>query len=154
MSARSRLLLDLAMFVALVVAFNPGWTGLAVHEWLAVAVIVPLLLHLIVNWEQTVRFVETFVDRLRNKSRVDLGVDVALFVSATAVMLSGLMISQAVAAFLGVTIVPSALWVAVHAVTANLTIALLLAHFALHWRWVLGVSRRLLSAPPRTQEER
>ena len=39
MSARTRLLLDLAMFGVLLVAYNPAWSGLAVHEWLSVAVI-------------------------------------------------------------------------------------------------------------------
>lgn len=154
MNARARLLLDLGTFVALVVAFNPALTGLAVHEWLSIAVIVPLLLHLIINWEQTLRFVELFADRLKNKSRADLVVDVGLFVSAVAVMLSGLMISQVVAGLLGVSIAPSAIWVAVHSVSADLTIALLVAHFALHWRWVLRVTRGLVSAPLRIQEER
>ena len=35
--------------------YNPGWTGLAVHEWLCVVAIVPLLFHIVVNWDQTRR---------------------------------------------------------------------------------------------------
>lgn len=154
MSTRARLLLDLGIFGALVIAFNPAWTGVSVHEWLSIAVIVPLLLHVIVNWEQTIHFIEKFADRLRNKSRVDLLVDIALFVSTVAVMLSGLLISQAISGFLGVAINPSALWVAVHSVSADLTIALLLVHLALHWRWMLNAARKLTTTPLTTQEVR
>ena len=53
MTARARLWLDLALFGALFLAYNPAWTRIAVHEWLSVVTIVPLLFHVIVNWDQT-----------------------------------------------------------------------------------------------------
>lgn len=149
MSVRSRLVLDAGLLVALLVAFNPAWTGIAMHEWLAVAVIVPLLWHLIINWEQTLRFVDRFVARLRAASRVNLIVDAVLFVSSVAVMVSGLMVSQAIAALLGLSIAPDALWVAVHSFTADLTVVLLCVHFALHWRWMLNALRRVSTSPAR-----
>ena len=55
MSARARLWLDLALFGALFIAYNPAWTRIAIHEWLSVLVIVPLLFHVIINWDQTLR---------------------------------------------------------------------------------------------------
>jgi hypothetical protein len=147
MSARARLLLDLGMFVGLLAAFNPAWTGMALHEWLSVALIVPLLLHLIINWEWTVRVVNTFAERLLHASRLNLVVDVALFVSAVAVMLSGLMVSGVIAGALGVAAAPSVMWVAVHSVSADAAVALLLLHFGLHWRWILNVSRKFAAEP-------
>ncbi len=154
MSPRSRLLLDLGMFGVLLAAFYPSRTGLAVHEWISVAVIVPLLFHLIINWDWTVRVIERFAERLLHASRLNLLVDVALFVSAVAVMLSGLMVSQVVAAWFGVAIAPSPIWVAVHSVSADAVIAALLVHLALHWRWVFNVARRLPAPSPMTQEQR
>jgi hypothetical protein len=146
MSARSRLLLDLGMFAALLAAFNPAWTGIAVHEWLSLAVAIPLLVHVIVNWEATLRVLANFVDRLLHTSRVNLAVDVALFVSTVGVMLSGVMVSQSIAGVLGLSAAPNALWVAIHSLTAETTIALLLVHFALHWRWLTSAAFRLLPA--------
>jgi hypothetical protein len=143
MSARARLLLDLAMFGVLLVAYNPAWSGLAWHEWLSVAVVVPLLLHLVVNWDKVVRVASTFADRLFHGSRLDLVVDTVLFVAAVTVTVSGLMISQVVARALGIAIAPASIWVSVHSWSADLTIVLLLVHFALHWRWVYNVSLRL-----------
>ncbi|MCX6373810.1 MAG: hypothetical protein NTX16_12200 [Actinobacteria bacterium] len=58
-------------------------------------------------------------------------------------MLSGLMVSQAVTVAIGVTIVPSSLWITLHSISADATIALLLVHFALHWRWIVNAARTL-----------
>jgi len=119
---------------------------MAIHEWLSLAVVIPLLVHLIINWEWTVRVASTFVDRLLHTSRLNLLVDTALFVSSVAVMLSGLLVSQVLSAALGITTNPSPIWVAIHSLTANTTIALLIAHFALHWRWIAWVATRLTPA--------
>jgi len=148
MSARSRLYLDLGLFGALFLAYNPAWTGLAVHEWLCVVAIVPLLFHVVVNWDQTLRILARFAQIVRAAPRINLVVDAALFVAAVTVMLSGLLISQAVAGALGITILPSSLWMTVHSVGADVTIGLLLVHFVLHWKWIVNAARRL-ARPPR-----
>jgi hypothetical protein len=134
------------MFAAMLAAFNPAWTGIAIHEWLGLAVIVPLLVHVIINWDATLRVIEKFVDRLLSASRINVLVDVALFVSTVAVMLSGLMVSQTIAGLLGLATAPNAMWVALHSFTADTTIALLLVHFVLHWRWLTSVAFRLVPA--------
>jgi hypothetical protein len=136
MSARGRLLLDLAMFGALLAAYNPGWTGLAWHEWISVAVVVPLLFHVVINWDKVLRVMGTFAEKLWHGSRLDLVVDTVLFVLAVTAMVSGVMISQVVAPVLGVQLTPTTIWVNVHAWSADLAIVLLLVHTALHWRWI------------------
>lgn len=152
MSARARLWLDLALFGALLVAYNPAWTGVAVHEWLCVAIIAPLLFHVVVNWDQTLAILRRFAQRLRTQPKVNLVVDAALFVVAVTVMLSGLLISQSVARALGLVIVPDSLWVSTHSWSADATVFLLLVHFALHWRWIVNCARRLVRRD-RTCEE-
>ena len=149
MTARSRLYLDLALFAALFLAYNPVWTGLAVHEWLCVVAIVPLLFHVVVNWDQTLQILRRFATIVRVMPKVNLVVDAGLFVAAVAVMLSGLLISQAVAGAIGVTIIPSSLWMTVHSISADATIALLLVHFVLHWKWIVNAARKL-ARPPRS----
>ena len=89
LSARSRVLLDLALLGVLLVAYNPSWTGLALHEWLCAAALVPLLAHLVINWEQTMRLAQRFAEHRRHTPRVNLIVYSALFFSAVGVTLSG-----------------------------------------------------------------
>ena len=143
MAARTRLFLDLALFAALLVAYYPAWTGLTVHEWLCAAAVVPLLAHLVINWELTLRIAGRFVEHARHLPRLHLIVDSALFIAGVGVMLSGFMVSSAIAAALGIANTPSALWISVHSFTADATIALLLLHFALHWRWITRTARRV-----------
>jgi hypothetical protein len=152
MTARARLWLDLALFVALFLAYNPVWTGVAVHEWLCVVAVVPLLFHVIVNWNQTLQILRRFAQRLRALPKVNLVVDAALFVAVVTVTLSGLLLSQAVARSVGVTIVPDSLWVSTHAWSADATILLLLVHFVLHWRWVVDTAGKLGRSRPQVCE--
>lgn len=146
MSAPKRLLLDAALAIALLTAANPALTGISVHEWLSLAVVTPLLAHLVLNWEWTARMTRVFFDRALDMPRLNLLVDSVLFVSTVAVMLSGFMVSHVIAGLLGLPTTPSALWSAVHSVSADSTVLLLLAHFALHWRWIVRVASRWLAA--------
>ena len=143
MTARARLWLDLALFAALFLGYNPAWTGIAVHEWLCVIAIVPLLFHVIINWDQTLQILRRFAEIVRATPKINLIVDAALFVAFVTAMLSGLLISQSVAGTVGITIAPSALWVSTHAWSADATILLLLVHFALHWRWIVKTAGKL-----------
>ena len=143
MSARARIWLDLVLFAALFVAYNPAWTGIAVHEWLCVVALVPLLFHVVINWNQTLQVLRRIAQRLRAMPKVNLIVDAALFVAFVTVMLSGLLVSQAITRSLGVTIMPDSLWVSAHAWSADATILLLLVHFALHWRWIADTAGKL-----------
>ena len=144
MSRRSRFFIDIALLIGLLVANDPARTGLAIHEWLSIALTVPLLVHLVINWEWTVHVTKRFFERLFRVSRLNLVVDVALFVSTVAVMLSGLAISSVVAGFLGVGNAANELWAAVHAASASATIVLLLTHFALHGGWFVATLNAML----------
>ena len=136
MSARNRLALDAGLFVALLVAYYPVRTGIAVHEWLSIAIVVPLLAHLIINWDWTTAVAARLAGKLRATSKVNFAVDVLLFVSAVAVVLSGLLVSQSIAGLLGLQTNASLIWHSLHSVAADATIVLMLAHLGLHWRWI------------------
>ena len=86
MTARARLWLDLGLFGALFIAYNPAWTRIAIHEWLSVLVIVPLLFHVIINWDQTMKILSRFAEIVRAAPKVNIVVDAALFVAAVTVM--------------------------------------------------------------------
>jgi hypothetical protein len=144
MSRRSRFFIDIALLIGLLVANDPARTGLAIHEWLSIALIVPVLVHLVINWEWTVHVTKRFFERLLSVSRLNLVVDVALFVATVAVMVSGLAVSSVVTGFLGVGNAANALWVAVHATSASATIVLLLTHFALHGGWFVATVSAML----------
>lgn len=144
MSSRYRLLLDVGLFAALVVAYAPSMTGLSVHEWLSLAILVPFLLHMVLNWDWVIRVAKGAMVRLRATTIVNAVVDLALFVSAVTVVLSGLLVSQVVMGTFGLEISVSGLWSTVHSVSADTTVALLLLHFVLHAQWMARVFQSLI----------
>ncbi len=144
MSVRNRLLLDVALFAAIVVAYAPAATGISIHEWLSVAIAVPFLLHLVVNWEWVIRFARNAFEKLTSASLLNGIIDLTLFVSAVTVVLSGFLISQVVARAFGIAVTSSAIWHSVHSLAADATIALLLLHFALHATWMASAFRGML----------
>ncbi len=151
MRARPRLFLDLALAAGLLLAFYPKWTGIPVHQWLSIAIIGPLALHFIVNWEWALRVARKFFAKLFSASRANFVVDCALMVSTVAVMLSGFMVSPQLLAPLGIHVTWTYSWHVVHLWSANATVALLVLHGALHWRWALGVARRMVAPPERPE---
>ena len=156
MTATKRLPLDAFMFAAFLAAYRPLTTGLSLHEWLAVALVTPILVHSVLNWDWAVRVTASFSRRLRAKTRVNLVVDVALYLSTVTVMVSGFMVSRVIAQVLGFSATQDPLWYRVHSVSADAAIGLALLHTALHWRWFLrvietrfaGRSRAATSARP------
>jgi hypothetical protein len=147
MRPRTRFALDIALMIALVAAYRPGWTGIAFHQWLSIAIIVPLLLHVVVNWEWALRILRTFIERLIHTSRLNLVVDISLLVATVAVMLSGFMVSPALIALLGIHATNPLVWHVVHSWSANATILLLAIHGLLHWNWFRATAKRLAETP-------
>ena len=146
MSAKTNLTLDIAIFSAFLVASNPAFTGLAVHEWLSVAFAATLVLHLLFHWKWIATLTKTFFKNLLHASRLDYVVDGLLFVAMTAAMLSGLMISRNVMATLGISLPAVPAWRSIHSLSSNLSLVLVAVHFGLHWKWVVtNVGRNILA---------
>ncbi len=152
MSTKNRVILDVALLAAIVVAYAPSLTGVSIHEWLSVAILVPSLVHLVLNWDWVVRFAKTTAERLRATTAVNAMVDVALFVAAVAVVLSGLVISQAVLPALGISLGATSIWYSLHSLSADATVVLMLVHFALHAKWMAAVLNSTLNRFDRAEE--
>lgn len=153
MRARTRLILDAALLVAFIAAFEPGWTGVPFHQWLGLALAIPVLVHLVVNWEWVVRTARKVAEKLAATSRANFVVDVALFVSTVTVTVSGFMVSPGLLGLVGIHLSQTLLWSVVHLWSANATIALIGVHFALHGSWFLATFKKLIadkSAPERS----
>jgi hypothetical protein len=147
MSARTRFLLDAVLLTTFVAAYRPTTTGMALHEWLGLAIVAPTLVHLTVNWDWLVRVATSTSRRLRATTRANLVVDIALFISTVTVTLSGFFVSTTLAGLVGLSPSPPFIWHTVHSMSADAFIALALLHTGLHWKWF---GRRLGLLPKRS----
>ncbi len=148
--ARTRLdlCLDAAIFAAFLVAEAFGFTGVAIHEWLGLALGLVLLVHLTLHWDWVIRTTRRMLTR-RGRDRFSWLINLALLVSMTLCILSGILISQVALPDLGFTMAGAGFWRGLHGTTATITLFLVAVHVALRWRWIVSVSRRVLSRQPR-----
>ena len=139
--------LDVLIFAGALAALQPRLTGMAIHEWLALAAGITLILHVVLHWDWIVGISRTFFKNLLHGSRLNYVVDAALFAAFTLAMTSGLLISRVIVPTLGLQLISSRSWAQLHNLSANLSLFLLALHFALHWSWIKNTFHRLLIAP-------
>jgi hypothetical protein len=141
--ARTRLdfWLDVLLLVAYTLAYSLGFTGIATHEWLGIALGGVLLVHLTLHWDWVIRTTRKLVSRAGRERLIWL-VNLLLLGSMTLCIASGILISEVALPQLGITLPASSFWRQMHDTTATLTLILVPIHAALRWRWIVGVTRR------------
>lgn len=147
MFIRIKLWLDVIIFLVFLIAMDPRSSGIAIHEWLATAAIGALVVHLLLNWDWIVQITRRFIGRVNAQSRINHILNRLLFMDGTVIMLSGFMISESLMPFLGIQLPENFAWRELHDMTSNLFLILLGLHTALHWNWVVDVTRRYILQP-------
>ena len=140
-------MIDIAIFIAFLIAMDPHSSGIAVHEWLAVSALAAIVVHLLLSWDWIIQITKRFTSKMNNQTRINYILNWALFIDVTVVMLSGLMISQVVMPALGISLPQNFTWRSLHDLSANLFLALLGLHTALHWSWVADTFKRYIFQP-------
>src|SRR5436190_19839528 len=128
-----KLTIDIAIFIAFLIAMDPRSSGIAVHEWLAVSALAATVVHLLLSWEWIIQITKRFTNKMNNQTRINYILNWALFVDVALVMLSGLMISQVVVPAFGITLPQNFTWRSLHDLSANIFIVILGLHTYLHW---------------------
>jgi hypothetical protein len=147
MSTKINLTLDIAIFVAFLVAFEPSLTGLPIHEWLSLAFTAAIITHLLFHWKWIVTLTAQFLRNLFHSSRLNFVVDMLFFIAITLIMFTGVMISRSIMPFFGFEMAENGPWRFLHSMAADLAVLTLGIHFALHWNWIVSAIKRLVIAP-------
>jgi len=142
---RTKLLIDLGAFVAFLISMDPRSSGIPIHEWLTIAVMGVIIVHLLLNWSWIVDVTKRLFIKSTNGARLNYALNWLLFIDSVLIMLSGIMISETVMPFFGITMPESFAWRGLHDSSANLFLIILGIHLALHWNWVIVTARRLLT---------
>lgn len=146
---RINLLVDSAIFAATLAALSPRLTGLAIHEWLSLALGAALITHLVLHWQWLAAVIRKFLGKLAWNARLNLVLNTALFIAFVFVIFSGLLISRQALPVMGVVLQASRAWEGLHRLSANLVLLLSGLHVAVHWKWILNAGRRYLVDPLR-----
>jgi hypothetical protein len=147
MSTKTNLILDITIFTAFLAVANPSLTGMAIHEWLALAFSAAIVTHLLFHWDWLVAVTKQFFKKLFHQSRLYYIVDALFFVAMTTSLFSGLLISKSVMSTLGILLDASHGWESIHKLASDAFLLMLGLHFALHFKWVITNLRRYLVFP-------
>lgn len=140
-------LVDLAIFVAFLVALDPHSTGMTIHEWLGIAFGAAIVTHLLLHWKWLVATTRRFFAKLPGRTRLNYLLNGLLFVAMTILIFSGLLISEEALPTLGISLQVDRAWRALHTLSSDAVLILVGLHIALHWKWIVTTTKRYVLAP-------
>ena len=147
---RPRLVLDIILALSFLALMSVNLTGLLTHEWLGIALMVVVIVHLLSQWDWTISSSRSFVLRLTQRVRLTYVLNWLLFISAVLVFFSGLVISENALPSLGLSIGPRGgtptfgFWHQLHTLTADAVLVLAAIHLGLNWRWVVSAFKQVV----------
>ena len=144
---KTKLILDILIFIAFLIAMEPRASGITIHEWLATSLIAVLIVHLLLSWDWITQITRRFIGKINTQSRLNYILNWSLFIDGTVIMLSGFMISESLMPYLGIQLARHFAWRGLHEFSTNLFILLLGIHTALHWGWVVDTFKRYVFQP-------
>lgn len=134
-------LIDVALFISFLIATAPRWSGIAVHEWLSIALAATVVVHLLLHWQWVVRVGKAFFGALSATARLNYVLNVAFFVTFVLLMYSGIAISEDAMPWLGISALHNRAWREYHHVLSNVTLIIMAIHVAVNWQWIVNLFR-------------
>lgn len=134
--AQRNLLLDIALAIAFVASLAPTTTGLALHEWLGLALGAGTIAHILVHRRWIVGVGRRLASPLPHRTRILFALNAALALAMLMLIGSGVLISRVALPLLGIETTPTLTLLSAHLALTWVAVGLLLVKLALHWRWI------------------
>ncbi len=144
-----RFTLDILIFVGFLLSLDPRLTGIPIHEWLTMAGIAAIILHLLLDWNWIVGLTKKFFRKVAFKARLNYVLNWLFFIDGIVVMISGILVSEVILPLVGILPIGGHTWKTIHSVSADISLFILALHTALHWDWIVTVVKRYLLQPLR-----
>lgn len=138
---------DLALFAAIMLSLAPHTTGMTIHEWLGIGLGAAIVVHLLLHWQWIVTVLKRVFSRTPLATRINLFLNIALFINMVIIIFTGLLISQEALPLFGITISADHQWESIHKLSADTIVWISGLHVALHWKWILTAIKRYLINP-------
>lgn len=139
---RRNLAVDLVALAVYLVAANPALTGIGLHEWLGLGVLLAFLVHTAMHVDWALEALRGSLARPSWARTGNLALDLLVVVAFMACAVSGLMVSGAVLPALGLYAEGYYFWDPLHAASAKLLLALLLVHVVVHRKQIVRFFKR------------
>jgi len=131
-------IVDAVLFAGFLVLCVVDLTGLDLHQILGAALGVLTVYHLVTHWTWVTTVTSRLFGRTSGQARLYYVLDVALALSLSGVMATGLAIST----WLSLPLAGYVAWRNWHVLTTLASLVLLVVKVAVHWRWVATTAKR------------
>lgn len=139
--------LDIALLTSICALEQIPFTGAIVHEWLGLSFAAMVVWHLLLSWSWISSQTHQLFPIQSARTVLNYLLNLSLFACVTAVIYSGIRISQeAIPVFTKtrIAIRTDSPWFFIHDQGSNLIVVLAGLHLALNWDWSLAAGRKLL----------
>jgi Flp pilus assembly protein protease CpaA len=139
--------LDVTLLVSVAALQTVSFTGLVIHEWLGLAIVVMVLAHLLFAWSWIASQSSRLLAVQTLRSRVNYLLNLTLFAGVTAVIFSGILISQkAIPTLTGTKAAPDMdwRWDTLHNQFSQAVLMLSGFHLAINWDWAHASVQKVL----------
>lgn len=131
---------DASLFTGFWIASLLDLTGLALHQWLGLAVGILAGYHFLTHWTWVKSVTQRWSGHTSGQARGFYLIDTGLFAGFSLILLTGLVIST----WFDLTLASYAAWRTLHVAATITTLGLVVVKIGLHWRWIVKVGGRLL----------
>ncbi|MGA8593423.1 MAG: DUF4405 domain-containing protein [Bryobacteraceae bacterium] len=138
--------LDVTLLVSICALQTVRFTGLVLHEWLGLAIVGMVLAHLLLAWSWIASQSRRFFTLQSIRARINYLLNLSLFAAVTAVIFSGILISQkAIPTLIGSKAAPEMdwRWDALHNEFSAIVVMLVGFHLAINWEWALAAGQKI-----------
>ena len=132
MNVKRILIIDAIVLVAYFIAANPAITGLGVHEWVSLGIVVLFIIHVAQHYDWVI---EAFKSARKNPSPAQTGrlaLDILLVITFMACTISGIMVSRFILPLFGFVAPGYFFWNPIHSMSAKVLLALLVIHIVVN----------------------
>lgn len=137
----------MALLISICTLEQIPFTGSVIHEWLGLAFVAMVVWHLLLSWSWISTQTRHLFPVTSARVAISYLLNFLLFAMTTAVIYSGIRISQeAIPRFTGKhTPIPGdSPWFFIHNNGSDLVVILAALHLALNWDWIFAAIRRLV----------
>src|SRR5438132_1735856 len=139
--------LDVTLLVSVCVLQTVSFTGLVLHEWLGLAMVGMVFAHLLFAWSWIATQSRRLFAVQTASARINYFLNLSLFAGVTAVIFSGILISQkAIPTLTGTKTAPTMdlRWDTLHNQFSQIVVMLAGFHLAINWDWALAAVQKVL----------
>ena len=138
--------LDVALLVSVCALQSVSFTGLVLHEWLGLVMVGLVLAHLLLAWSWIATQSRRFFRTQSVRERINYLLNLSLFAVVTAVIFSGVLISQkAIPTLAGTKPAPDMdwRWDSLHDQFSQTLLILSGLHLAINWDWTVAAIQNI-----------